>query len=282
MATAVTITEQRRAQLLELIRQRGFASLNDLATELDVSESTIRRDLDYLEESGSAKRAHGGAFYTGPSPQLAHFRQRQSEQWERKQQIAATAVFTKWATISSILIPFNLLLAYALAFQWRRGWIRRTMLLSLLVVGAAILATFAVWAQCKGFASVAPNFAAHIPYEPVHRWYFAAMFKTLRTKIADMKDDLLVLPGHYLEWSEANAEKVFADTLGNIKSKNSDIYGIEDENDFVRFIQENMRQQPDVYGEIRKVNAGILVVDDEEQEIMDLGKNECAASMHGK
>ncbi|MGD9137530.1 MAG: MBL fold metallo-hydrolase [Desulfobacterales bacterium] len=108
------------------------------------------------------------------------------------------------------------------------------------------------------------------------------LYKTLRTKIADMNDDLLILPGHYLEWSEANAEQIFADTLGNIKSKNSDIYGITEEHDFVQFIKDNMRKQPDVYGEIRKVNAGILEVDDEEQEIMDLGKNECAASMYGK
>ncbi len=106
------------------------------------------------------------------------------------------------------------------------------------------------------------------------------LFKTLKTKIADMNDDLLILPGHYLEWSEANPEQVFADTLGSIKNKNADIYGIEEENDFVRFIKDNMRKQPDVYGEIRKVNAGILEVDDEEQEVMDLGKNECAASMY--
>jgi glyoxylase-like metal-dependent hydrolase (beta-lactamase superfamily II) len=108
------------------------------------------------------------------------------------------------------------------------------------------------------------------------------LYQTLRTKIADMNDDLLILPGHYLEWSEANTEQIFTDTLGNIKSKNSDIYGIADEQDFVQFIKDNMRKQPDVYGEIRKVNAGILEVDDEEQEIMDLGKNECAASMYGK
>ena len=106
------------------------------------------------------------------------------------------------------------------------------------------------------------------------------LFKTLRTKIAGMRDDLLILPGHYLDWSEANAAKVFVDTMGSIKAKNSAIYGIEEENDFVRFIKDNMRKQPDVYGEIRKVNAGILEVDDEDQEIMDLGKNECAASMY--
>jgi glyoxylase-like metal-dependent hydrolase (beta-lactamase superfamily II)/rhodanese-related sulfurtransferase len=108
------------------------------------------------------------------------------------------------------------------------------------------------------------------------------LFNTLKTKIAALDNDLIVLPGHYIEWSEANRNQMFIDTLGNIKTKNADIYGIEEENQFVQFIKDNMRQQPDVYAEIRKVNAGLLEVDDEEQEIMDLGKNECAASMYGK
>ncbi len=42
-----------------------------------------------------------------------------------------------------------------------------------------------------------------------------------------------------------------------------------------------MRPQPQVCAEIRKVNAGFLEVDEKEQDVMDLGKNECAVSMHG-
>lgn len=105
------------------------------------------------------------------------------------------------------------------------------------------------------------------------------LYETVATKVADLEDDIVVLPGHYMDWSELNADKIFADTIGNIKKRNADIYGIERESDFVQFIQDNMRKQPDVYAEIRKVNAGLLKVDDDEQEIMDLGKNECAASM---
>lgn len=108
------------------------------------------------------------------------------------------------------------------------------------------------------------------------------LFDTLKTKIADLGDDLVILPGHYLEWDEANPEYVFADTIGNIRKNNADIYGIEHQDDFIRFIRDNMRKQPDVYGQIRKVNAGLLEVDEDEQEVMDLGKNECAASMYGK
>jgi hypothetical protein len=51
---------------------------------------------------------------------------------------------------------------------------------------------------------------------------------------------------------------------------------------FIKFIQDNMRPQPEVYAKIRQVNAGLTMADDEEQEVMDLGKNECAASMHPK
>ena len=86
-----TLAESRRNRLLELVRQRGFAPLSDLAERLEVSESTIRRDLDVLEESGSARRTHGGVFYTGPSPQLPHFDRRQAAQLEQKRWIAQTA-----------------------------------------------------------------------------------------------------------------------------------------------------------------------------------------------
>src|SRR6188474_774969 len=83
--------DDRRTKLMENIRQRGFASLPALAEELAVSESTVRRDLDFLEESGVAQRTHGGVFYTGASPKLAHFDQRQSLNWDKKRRIAALA-----------------------------------------------------------------------------------------------------------------------------------------------------------------------------------------------
>ena len=82
------VTEQRRNQLLELVRTRGFASLPELATALEVSESTVRRDLELLEEAGVARRTHGGVFYTGDSPQFPHFKDRQTANWDKKRLIA--------------------------------------------------------------------------------------------------------------------------------------------------------------------------------------------------
>ena len=91
MIRPTSLTDDRKNKLLELIRQRGFASLPALAETLEVSESTVRRDLDFLEESGVAQRTHGGVFYTGPSPRLAHFDQRQALNWDKKRQIAVAA-----------------------------------------------------------------------------------------------------------------------------------------------------------------------------------------------
>jgi DeoR family transcriptional regulator, fructose operon transcriptional repressor len=85
------VVDERRSKLLELVRSKGFASLPELMEQLAVSESTVRRDLDHLEESGTAKRTHGGVFYTGASPKLPHFEEREPANWEMKRAIAQRA-----------------------------------------------------------------------------------------------------------------------------------------------------------------------------------------------
>ena len=106
------------------------------------------------------------------------------------------------------------------------------------------------------------------------------LYETMVNKIKTMDPNIKVLPGHYIEWAEANDDLIFTDTLTNILKKNASIYDIDNEADFQKFIQANMRKQPDVYAEIRKVNAGWLNPEDGEQSTMDLGKNECAASAY--
>ncbi len=43
-----------------------------------------------------------------------------------------------------------------------------------------------------------------------------------------------------------------------------------------------MRTQPEEYATIRLVNANLEQVNEERQEELDLGKNECAASAYAK
>ncbi len=60
MAMELSI-EDRREKALEMLVEKGFMSLAELVQALGVSESTIRRDLEVLEEQGSIRRTHGGA-----------------------------------------------------------------------------------------------------------------------------------------------------------------------------------------------------------------------------
>ncbi|MEO6808830.1 MAG: DeoR/GlpR family DNA-binding transcription regulator, partial [Isosphaeraceae bacterium] len=59
------LAEERRQRLLALISRRGFATLEELVESLGVSESTVRRDLEVLDQSGAIKRTHGGAVCSG-------------------------------------------------------------------------------------------------------------------------------------------------------------------------------------------------------------------------
>lgn len=89
--SSFNVTEIRRAKLRELIRSQGFVSIPDLRAALDVSESTIRRDLDFLEAEGEVQRTHGGVFSTGPSASLKIFEHKRADKWEKKRQIAIAA-----------------------------------------------------------------------------------------------------------------------------------------------------------------------------------------------
>ncbi|RYV52116.1 DeoR/GlpR family DNA-binding transcription regulator [Pengzhenrongella frigida] len=50
----------RRADIITMLQDRGFQSVNDLASNFGVDSSTIRRDLDKLEAQGLVERTHGG------------------------------------------------------------------------------------------------------------------------------------------------------------------------------------------------------------------------------
>ncbi len=54
------LSARRRARIIEHLRAEGMASLRDLAQALDISLSTVRRDVDYLHQSGHLQRTRGG------------------------------------------------------------------------------------------------------------------------------------------------------------------------------------------------------------------------------
>jgi DeoR/GlpR family transcriptional regulator of sugar metabolism len=56
---------RRRIELVRFVRERGQATVAELATSFSVSVDTIRRDLEYLAEHGLVARTHGGAVPAG-------------------------------------------------------------------------------------------------------------------------------------------------------------------------------------------------------------------------
>ncbi|MGW6567726.1 DeoR/GlpR family DNA-binding transcription regulator [Streptomyces sp. NPDC054975] len=55
------LAEQRRALILDEVRRRGGVRVNELTRRLNVSDMTIRRDLDVLARQGAVAKVHGGA-----------------------------------------------------------------------------------------------------------------------------------------------------------------------------------------------------------------------------
>lgn len=55
------LAEQRRALILEEVRQHGGVRVNELTRRLNVSDMTVRRDLDALARQGALEKVHGGA-----------------------------------------------------------------------------------------------------------------------------------------------------------------------------------------------------------------------------
>ncbi len=59
------IIAERQSRLQELLARRGISDLDTLAKELNVSNSTVRRDVDLLVQRGLVSRTHGGVIWTG-------------------------------------------------------------------------------------------------------------------------------------------------------------------------------------------------------------------------
>lgn len=55
------LAENRHEMILAEIAQAGFVTVIEMAGRLNVSEMTLRRDLDLLAENGRLQRSHGGA-----------------------------------------------------------------------------------------------------------------------------------------------------------------------------------------------------------------------------
>lgn len=57
------LTKQRHEEMVNIIRERGSVTTNEMAKILGISESTARRDINFLADTGKVIKVYGGAMF---------------------------------------------------------------------------------------------------------------------------------------------------------------------------------------------------------------------------
>lgn len=109
------LTEKRHEIIINLLEEKGIVKLGDLVKEVDTSESTIRRDLTYLEEQGLLQRVHGGAKLINENSKEPTYKEKTFKNIQNKKDIARYAskfiedndtVFLDAGTSTYEIIPY--------------------------------------------------------------------------------------------------------------------------------------------------------------------------------
>jgi len=79
--------EERQHRIGEYLQEVEFASLEEIANQVNASISTVRRDLTVLESSGTIRRTHGGARVVVPRSDEFTFSARDTHQLTEKEAI---------------------------------------------------------------------------------------------------------------------------------------------------------------------------------------------------
>lgn len=91
------LTEERFAKILSILEDMGSVTVQQLMTELDASESTIRRDLTALDGNGQLTKVHGGAIlkstvYRTRDDEVIHRKEQNKDAKERIARYAAELI----------------------------------------------------------------------------------------------------------------------------------------------------------------------------------------------
>lgn len=82
---------KRREAIIKFLEKNDAVAVDKLAKELDVSTMTIRRDLQFLEEKGIAKRTHGGAVLDSSLTSETPYKDKEIRNKDKKRRIAEYA-----------------------------------------------------------------------------------------------------------------------------------------------------------------------------------------------
>lgn len=112
---------ERRQSLIDLLRRQPGLRVPEIAAALNVSEGTIRNDLNALEEDGKLERVHGGAVLTEHRHiNNTSFSERHREHATSKASIARAAASLVQDGDSILLDASSTIYYFALALESRQ------------------------------------------------------------------------------------------------------------------------------------------------------------------
>ncbi|MBE5782648.1 MAG: DeoR/GlpR transcriptional regulator [Clostridiales bacterium] len=85
------LPKERQEQLLEVLKEQRYATVQELSKKIFVSTATVRRDLKLLEAAGLVHCTYGGVAITQPQGKNVPLPLRRAEHVTVKQQIARAA-----------------------------------------------------------------------------------------------------------------------------------------------------------------------------------------------
>ncbi len=85
------MAEERRTQILQILRRAGRVKVNTLASQFSTSAVTIRNDLNELAQRGLVQRSHGGAMLPDAIMRESPLQERLKAHAEEKRRIGALA-----------------------------------------------------------------------------------------------------------------------------------------------------------------------------------------------
>lgn len=130
------LAEERRRRIADTVRAHGAASVADLASVLETSEITVRRDLRSLARDGLLVRTHGGAVVPGGIAHEASYAEKATQAAEEKAAIARLAAAMVRPGDSILLGPGTTTLALARLLV---NWPELTVVTNSLLVAQALL-----------------------------------------------------------------------------------------------------------------------------------------------
>jgi len=107
------------------------------------------------------------------------------------------------------------------------------------------------------------------------------LYRSLKRVLA-LPDRTVVLPAHFSHMNEADDQGCYCAPIGALRGSNEGLRALGQGLDaFSAYILDHLPEHPPSYDDIRRVNTGLLQVDEAKASELELGRNQCALA-HGR